>query len=70
MKNTRGFSLIELILFLCIIAIIVFLALPFLPSLSLTQNSDLQAKDTSSAVSISTEESMDKNLSVPQSDLD
>ena len=70
MKNTRGFSLIELILFLCIIAIIVFLALLFLPSLSLTQNSDSQAKDTSSAVSISTEESMDKNLSVPQSDLD
>ena len=70
MKNTRGFSLIELILFLCIIAIIVFLVLPFLPSLSLTQNSDSQAKDTSSAVSISTEESMDKNLSVPQSDLD
>ena len=70
MKNTRGFSLIELILFLCIIAIIVFLVLPFLPSLSLTKNSDSQAKDTSSAVSISTEESMDKNLSVPQSDLD
>ena len=70
MKNTRGFSLIELILFLCIIAMIVFLALPFLPSLSLTQNSDSQAKDTSSTVSISTEESMDKNLSVPQSDLD
>ena len=70
MNNTRGFSLIELILFLCIIAIIVFLALPFLPSLSLTQNSDSQAKDNSSAVSISTEESMDKNLSVPQSDLD
>ena len=70
MKNTRGFSLIELILFLCIITIIVFLALPFLPSLPLAQNSDSQAKDTSSAVSISTEESMDKNLSVPQSDLD
>jgi Tfp pilus assembly protein FimT len=70
MKNTRGFSLIELILFLCIIAIIVFLALPFLPSLSLSLNSDSQAKDTSSAVSIFTEESMDKNLSVPQSDLD
>ena len=70
MKNTRGFSLIELILFLCIIAIIVFLALPFLRSLSLSLNSDSQAKDTSSAVSISTEESMDKNLSVPQSDLD
>ena len=70
MKNTRGFSFIELILFLCIIAIIVFLALPFLPSLSLTQNSDSQVNDSSSAVPISTEESMDKNLSVPQSDLD
>ena len=70
MKNTRGFSLIELILFLCIIAIIVFLALPFIPSLSLTQNSESQAKDTSSTVPISTEESIDTNLSVPLSDLD
>jgi Tfp pilus assembly protein FimT len=70
MKNTRGFSLIELILFLCIIAIIVFLALPFIPSLSLTLNSESQAKDTSPAVPISTEESMDTNLSVPLSDPD
>jgi Tfp pilus assembly protein FimT len=70
MKNTRGFSLIELILFLCIIAIIVFLALPFLTSLSLTQNSDSQVNDSSSAVPISTEESMDTNLSFPLPDLD
>jgi Tfp pilus assembly protein FimT len=70
MKNTRGFSLIELILFLCIIAIIVFLAMPFIPSLSLTQNSESQAKDTSSAVPIATEESMDTNLSIPLPDLD
>ena len=70
MKHTRGFSLIELILFLCIIAIIVFLALPFIPSLSNTQNSESQAKDTSSAVQISTEESMDTNLSVPLTDQD
>jgi Tfp pilus assembly protein FimT len=70
MKHTRGFSLIELILFLCIIAIIVFLALPFIPSLSLTQNSESQAKDTSSAVPIATEESMDTNLSIPLPDLD
>ena len=70
MKNTRGFSLIELILFLCIIAIIVFLALPFIPSLFITQNSESQAKDTSSAVPIATEESMDTNLSIPLPDLD
>ena len=70
MKNTRGFSLIELILFLCIITIIVFLALPFLPSLPLAQNSDSHAKDISSTTSISPEEPIDKNLSVPLSELD
>jgi Tfp pilus assembly protein FimT len=70
MKNTRGFSLIELILFICIIAIIVFLALPFIPSLPVAQNSDSQAKDASSDVPISTEEPIDTNLSFPLPDLD
>jgi len=70
MKNTRGFSLIELILFLCIIAIIVFLALPFLPSQPFAKNSESQAKDTSSAISVSSEEPMDTNLSIPLPSLD
>ena len=70
MKNTRGFSLIELILFLCITAIVVFLALPFLPSQPFYQNSDSQAGDSSSAVPVSSEEPMDANLSAPLPDLD
>ena len=70
MKNNRGLSLIELILFLCIIAIIVFLAVPFLPSQPFAKNSESQAKDTSSAISVSSEEPMDTNLSIPLPSLD
>jgi len=70
MKNTRGFSLIELILFLCIIAIIVFLALPFLPSKPFAKNSGSLAKDTSSAIPVSSEKPMDTNLSIPLPGLD
>jgi len=65
MKNTHGFSLIEFILFLCIIAIIVFLALPFIPSHPFAENSDSQAKDTPAAIPASSDEPMDTNLSVP-----
>ena len=70
MKNARGFSLIELILFLFIIAIIVFLALPFLPAQPFSENSESQTKDTSSAIPVSSEEPMDTNLSIPLPGLD
>ena len=70
MKNNRGFSFIELILFLCIIAIIVFLALPFLPSKPFAKNSGSLAKDTSSAIPVSSEKPMDTNLSIPLPSLD
>jgi len=70
MKNSRGFSLIELILFLCITVIVVFLALPFLPSQLFYQNTDSQAGDSSSAVPVSSEEPMDENLSAPLPGLD
>ncbi|MDA7822050.1 hypothetical protein N9A58_00520 [Opitutales bacterium] len=36
MKNTHGYSIIELILILCIAGILIFLAIPFLKSISNT----------------------------------
>ena len=36
MKKTHGYSIIELILFLCIAGILIFLAIPFLKSISNT----------------------------------
>lgn len=43
MKNSHGYSIIELILFLCISGILVFLAIPFLKSFSNT--SPIEAND-------------------------
>lgn len=42
MKQTHGYSIIELILFLCITGILIFLAIPFLKSFS---NTTTKTKD-------------------------
>lgn len=55
MKYYRGFSTIELILFLCIAGILLFLAIPFLRSLSSTSTKGTY--DTTSASPFISEDS-------------
>ena len=71
MKKTHGYSIIELILFLCIAGILIFLAIPFLKSFSNT--TPIEANDASTDAnnvrsgtpSISPQNPKDSNQSTP-----
>ena len=69
MNKTHGYSIIELILFLCITGILIFLAIPFLKSFSNT--TPIEANDASTDAvrsgtpSISPQNPKDSNQSTP-----
>ena len=74
MKHSSGFSTVELILFLCIGSIIIFLAIPFIRSYPLT--SSIYSQDTTTDISVESsvpelrEREMDANKTQPLSQPD
>ena len=71
MKKTHGYSIIELILFLCIAGILIFLAIPFLKSISNTtpiEDNDAftEANNVGSGTSLNSPQNpKDSNQSTP-----
>ncbi len=71
MKKYHGYSIIELILFLCIAGILIFLAIPFLKSISNTMpteanDSFTESNNVGSSTSLNSQQNpKDSNQSTP-----